>query len=89
VLIPYDPGAVAMIHRGQVMNASGKPVRGQLVTMVYGGKTQRTYTARDGSYVFPSWSGAPKFTGKAQIETGDSKQAVDLGVITPIVMKMK
>ncbi len=89
VLIPYDPGAVALIHRGQVVNATGKPVRGQLVSMVYGGKTQRTYTARDGSYGFPAWSGAPKFTGKAQIETGNSKQTVDLGVISPIVIKVE
>jgi len=89
VLIPYDPGAVALIHRGKVTNATGVPVRGQLVSMVYGGKTQRTYTARDGTYGFPAWSGAPKFTGKAQVETGNSNQTVDLGVTTPILMKVE
>jgi hypothetical protein len=89
VLIPYDPGAVPTIHRGQIVDASGQPVRGQLVTLTYGGKTHRTYTARDGSYGFPLWSGAPKFIGTAQVETRGLKQTIDLGAKLPLVMKMK
>jgi hypothetical protein len=89
VLVPYDPGAVPMIHHGQVVDASGQPVRGQLVTMTHGGKTHRTYTSRDGSYGFPSWNGAPKFMGTAQVKTGGLKQTIDLGAKSPLVMKMK
>jgi hypothetical protein len=78
-----------MIHHGQVVDASGQPVRGQLVTMTHGGKTHRTYTSRDGSYGFPSWNGAPKFMGTAQVKTGGLKQTIDLGAKSPLVMKMK
>ena len=89
LLIPYDPGAVAMIHQGKVMNAANQPVSGQLVTMTYNGKTHRTYTARDGSYGFPSWSGAPAFLGSAQVSTGGVNQTVSLGKVSPIVFQMK
>jgi len=89
LLIPYDPGAVPMIHRGKVIGSSNQPVSGQLVTMAYNGKTQKTYTARDGSYGFPAWSGAPAFTGTAQIETGALTQKVNLGKFPPIVLQMK
>jgi len=89
VLILYDPGAVPMIQKGRVTNASGQPVRGQLVTMIYKGKTHSTYTANDGSYGFPSWSGAPAFTGTAEIDTGSLKQTVNLGNAEPIELKMK
>jgi len=89
VLIPYDPGTVYMIHRGKVTSASNQPIHGQLVTMLYNGKIHRTYTAHDGSYGFPSWSGAPKFLGSAQIKSGAVTQTVNLESVTPIVMKMK
>ena len=89
VLVPYDPGAVSMIHQGKVVSASNQPVSGQLVTMVYNGKTHRTYTGHDGSYGFPAWSGAPAFTGTAQIKTGSLTQTVNVGKVAPIVMQMK
>jgi hypothetical protein len=89
LLIPYDPGAVAMIHQGKVISAANQPVSGQLVTMTYNGKTHRTYTARDGSYGFPSWSGAPAFLGSAQVFTGGVNQTVSLGKVSPVVLQMK
>jgi len=90
LLIPYDPGAVSMIHRGKVMNPSNQPVVGQLVALVYNGKTQRTYTSHDGSYGFPSWSGAPAFNGTAQVKTGATTQMVNVGrVLQPIVLQPK
>lgn len=89
VLIPYDPGAVAMIHKGKVMSAANQPVGGQAVTLAFNGKTQTTYTARDGSYGFPTWSGAPAFSGSAQVKTGTLAQAVSLGNVSPVVLQMK
>ena len=90
LLIPYDPGAVPMIHQGKVVNASNQPVGGQPVTLVYNGKSQTTYTARDGSYGFPSWNGAPAFAGTAQVKTGALTQMVTVGKqLSPVVMQMK
>jgi hypothetical protein len=90
LLIPYDPGAVFMIHQGKVMNSSNQPVARQLVTLVYNGKTQSTYTAHDGSYGFPALSGAPAFNGTAQIKTGTLTQMVTVGkVLKPLVLQMK
>jgi hypothetical protein len=90
VLIPYDPGAVPMIHKGKVTNASNQPVGGQLVTLTYNGKTQKTYTGHDGSYNFPSWRGAPAFNGTAQIKTGAVTQMVSVGkALTPVVLQLK
>ncbi|MGH9591047.1 MAG: hypothetical protein ACRD25_11675, partial [Terracidiphilus sp.] len=44
LFIPYDPGAIPMIHKGQVLDSASHAVSGQLVTMSYAGKTYRTYT---------------------------------------------
>jgi hypothetical protein len=89
LLVLYDPGAVSMIQKGRVLNASGKPVSGQLVTMTYKGKTQRTLTANDGTYGFPKWSRAPAFTGTADIQVGSLKQTVTLRGAAPIELRLK
>jgi len=93
VFIPYDPGVVPMIHKGSVVSRSGHPIGGQLVTMTYGGKTYRTYSAPDGTYHFPSWSGKNIVSGTAEIETGGVKQTVQIGktheITHPLEFRMK
>lgn len=89
VFVPYDPGSTALIHQGTVVDANGHPIAGQLVTLSYGGKNQRTYTAPDGTYRFPSPTGKKVLAGTAQIVTGDLKQTINLGASRrPAVFRM-
>lgn len=89
VFIPYDPGSTASIHKGQVLNASGHAVGGQLVEMTYAGKTYHTFTGPDGTYSFPSSTGKPALMGTAQIATGGLRQTVNVGLVQSSVIHMK
>jgi hypothetical protein len=89
VFIPYDPGSAAMIHQGQVLDASGHAVSGQLVEMTYLGKTYHTFTAPNGAYRFPSPTGKPAHSGTAQIVTGGIRQTVNVRAIHPLVIRMR
>ena len=94
VFLLYDPGAVPMIHQGQVKDPAGHAVAGQLVTMTLGGKTYRTYTAPDGTYKFPTWGGKTMPTGTAQILSGSLTQSVTVGKSVvlqhhPVVQKVQ
>ena len=89
VFVPFDPGSAAIIHQGQVMDSSGHSVGGQLVQMIYGGKTYHTFTAPDGTYRFPSSTGKRPLIGTAEIITGSLKQIVNVGMIDPVIIRMK
>jgi hypothetical protein len=89
VFIPYDPGSTALIHTGQVLDTSGHAIGGQLVEMMYAGKTYHTFTAPDGMYRFPLSSGNRALVGTADIRTGNLKQTVKVGVTRPLVLHLK
>ncbi len=89
LFMPYDPGAAPLIQRGRVLDATGRAVAGKLVSMRWAGKTLRTFTAPDGSYGFPSWTGKPPARGKAMVVIGKLRRSVDVGVSAPTVLRLR
>jgi hypothetical protein len=88
LFVPFDPGATAMIHQGQIVDGASHAVGGQLVQMTYGGKAYHTFTAPDGKYSFPAPNGKPVSGGTAVILTGGKTQSVSLGT-RPVPMVIR
>ena len=90
VFIPYDPASTPLLHKGQVLDSRGHPIAGQLVTMTYGGRTQRTFTAPDGNYTFAAPGGGKALlAGTAKVTTGGVTQSVLLGTAQRAFLKMR
>lgn len=89
LFMPYDASASSAVHRGQVINASGKPVRGQLVHLAYGGKTFHTVTGRNGNYEFFAPAGRIATATTAQLTVGNVRRMINLGSPGAIITRVQ
>jgi len=76
-----------ILTRGKVTGASGQPLRGQAVTLSFGGKTFHTTTDHLGTYVFPAPPGVAR-TGAGLVQVQSVRQPVTVGSTQQIAIRV-